>query len=158
MRSISSTIKCPQKRFQSPNGVQIALYNRKAAENRTGFQSPNGVQIAFTMQHLKMIAEKVSITKRCTDCSPILIKQTKRTWSMFQSPNGVQIALAVWETLRKSEEEFQSPNGVQIAFGESLNGYINRLFQSPNGVQIAFAYMDNFAYVSAVSITKRCTD
>ena len=56
---------------------------------------------------------------------------------MFQSPNGVQIALAVWETLRKSEEEFQSPNGVQIAFGESLNGYINRLFQSPNGVQIA---------------------
>ncbi len=91
--------------FQSPNGVQIAFGESLNGYINRLFQSSNGVQIAFTMQHLKMIAEKVSITKRCTDCSPILIKQTKRTWSMFQSPNGVQIAFLCYAAGSFLEDE-----------------------------------------------------
>ncbi len=121
------------------------------------FQSPNGVQIALKHSPVKRRRSYVSITKRCTDC---FSRRTRRLCQAaeFQSPNGVQIAFSLAMTIISRLILFQSPNGVQIAFPRKRQRLLLTKFQSPNGVQIAFAYGGCYANYLQVSITKRCTD
>ena len=80
-------------KFQSPNGVQIAFLSEMIIVNTAKFQSPNGVQIAFQGKSGKdREQQRVSITKRCTDCfldnvkkniSAVNVSITKRCTDCF---------------------------------------------------------------------------
>ena len=124
--------------FQSPNGVQIALYSERGEDplrkvsitkrctdcfsgvgvqlpDDMKFQSPNGVQIAFAARLKRCKSPFVSITKRCTDC--FLTGSIRTAWkSSFNHQTVYRLLFKVVSRQIHRGTAFQSPNGVQIAF------------------------------------------
>ena len=143
--------------FNHQTVYRLLSHNSLLLSGLHKFQSPNGVQIALLWGRWNNTnIWSVSITKRCTDCFTWLRLEVSEL--LFQSPNGVQIALLPWGLQGLFGGCFNHQTVYRLLYWHIL------IMLCPKCVSITKRCTDCFlhawlnAFVIHVSITKRCTD